>query len=441
VHANESGLVRAVGRWDLTAIIVNVVVGAGILGLPAKTFALIGVYSVPAWVVCALVMGLVALCFAEVGSRFTQTGGPYLYAYTAFGPHVGFLVGWLSWVSRLFSFATVANLATSYAGGLAVPLATGAFRLAAIAVTTIVLTLVVLTGLRRAALVNNLLTVCKLVVLVGFAAGGLLLTRFDHMAPPVATTVDEWRAAMMLMTFAFLGIESALITSGEARNPRHDMPSALGMALLVIALLYVSIQIVCIGTVPGLAAAQRPVLDAAENMFGRVGGCVVEIGALVMMLGTLFAILLTGSRLPFAFAERGQLPAVFCAIHPRFGTPYGAILLTGILSGALALSSSFLGALTVSALTRLVGYATTCAALIVLRRRDFDSAVEASTSSGRASYRAPGGEIVAVVALIACVALMTGISGDEVRTVSVIALVGAAVAMRRFHPKVHSGAG
>lgn len=411
---------RSIGRWDQVAILVNVVIGAGILGLPAKTFALIGPYSVPAWVLCALIMGTVAACFAEVGSQFTQTGGPYLYSHEVFGPAVGWIVGWLSWVSRLFSFATIMNLALTYAAGFEPALAGGVTRFLAIVALTTLLTLFVFMDLRKGQFVNNTLTGCKLVLLIGFAVAGLWWVDPSRLTlTEQAPVVESWQAAVMLMTFAFIGIESAMITSGEIKNPRRDVPFALAVGLSLLALLYISIQIVCIGTLPGLATSQRPLVDAAEQMFGPVGARIINAGALVTMCGTMFAILLTGSRLPFAFAERQQLPPVFGAVHPRFRTPYVAVLLTGICSGLLALHSSFLGALTVSALTRLVGYAVVCAALIVLRRR--------AGAANVAGFRLPGGPVVAVVAVAACVWLMLGISANEVRAVGLIALTGVVI--------------
>ena len=417
----DKALVRAIGRWDLAAILVNVVIGAGILGLPAKTFALLGVYSIAGWLLCALIMGLVAACFAELGSRFTQTGGPYLYAYVAFGPATGFVVGWLAWVSRLFSFATITNLALNYAGGFAPVVLAGPARFVLIVTMTTLLTIPILVGVRRAALVNNVLTACKLVLLVGFALVGLARIHFFSLnAPASLPSASAWQSALMMMSYAFLGIESAMITSGETRNPRRDVPFALAAGLAILALLYLSIQVVCIGTLPDLASSQRPVVDAAERILGPWGGWVINIGALVAMLGTLFAILLTGSRLPFAFAERGQLPPVFEAVHGRFKTPHVAILVTAVCSGLFALYSSFLGALTVSALTRLVGYVTTCAAMLVLRRRR-------DGGEAHAAFRVPGGPLVATLALLTCVWLMLAVSKAELWSVAVILLVGIAI--------------
>ncbi len=415
----DSTLVRGIGRWDLVAILVNVVIGAGILGLPARTYALIGPYSIPGWVACALIVGLIAGCFAEVGSRFTQTGGPYLYAHEVFGPATGFLVGWLSWVSRLFSYATIANLALTYASRFASVLAGGVPRASVIVLVTAALILCVMAGLRQAVLINNALTACKLVLLSGFVLVGLPFVDFSAVHPHPIPTASDGRAALLLMTFAFLGIESAVIACGEMSNPRRDVPFSIAVGVALIALLYLLIQVVCVGTIPTLATSQRPLVDAAERVFGAPGAWIVNVGALFTMIGTLFAILLTGSRLPFALAERKQLPAVFAAVHPRFKSPYVAILVTGVCSGLFTLYSSFFGALTVSALTRLVGYATTCAALLVLRHRDRQLAPTL--------FRLPAGRLVACLALCACVWLMMASSKDELRSVGLIVLVGIAV--------------
>jgi len=415
----EFGLVRAIGRWDLVAILINAVIGAGIFGLPAHAFGRIGSYSIGAWAVCALIMGLVALCSAEVGSRFAQTGGPYLYTYTAFGPTVGFMVGWLSWVSRLFSFATIGNLAVNYAGTFRPSLTEGMPRFACISAIAIALTTIVLTGVRRSAIVNNVLTACKLLLLCGFVTIGLFFIEPVRFSTPRIPPLGDFQAALLLMTFAFIGIESAMINAGEMRSPRRDVPFALGTGLAVIALLYILIQIVCIGTLPGLASSERPVGDAAARILGPVGAQLVSVGALVTMFGTLFAVLLTGSRLPFALAEQGQLPAFLCSVDRRFRAPRNAILITAVLAWLLTLYTSFLGALTATALTRLVGYATTCAALIALRARESDV-----QSPG---FRAPCGRAVAVLAVLACTWLMFAASGRELFSVAVIAVAGAAL--------------
>ncbi len=413
----SEALERGIGLWDLIAIMINVVVGAGILGLPAKTFALVGPFSIAAWALCALVMGVVALSFAEVGSRFTHTGGPYLYAYAAFGPAIGFMVGWITWVSRLFSYATIGNLAITYVSGFLPLLADGLPRFVCITAFSAGITLLLIAGVRRSAWVNNAFTTCKLLLLGSFGILGLVFLNGQHFIPHSFPRFGQWQSAIMLMTFAFVGIESAMINTGEMRNPRSDVPVALAVALSVIAIVYVLVQIACIGAVPELASSQRPVVDAAAKLLGRAGAHIVGVGALTTMLGTLFAVMLTGSRLPFAFAERDQAPQWLARIHPRFKTPHAAILTTTILAWTFTLYSSFFGALTVTAVTRLVGYVTTCLALIRLRRTN-------ESATGQRGFVAPAGQLVACLGAIACLWLIFAAPKAELIVVATIAATG-----------------
>lgn len=410
---------REIGRGDLVALVINVVIGAGILGLPAVTYRALGPYSVLAWIACATIVGLAAACFAEVGSRYSATGGAYLYACKAFGPATGFMVGWLAWASRLFSFATILNLAITYAGGLSPAFSSDWSRLCGIVLISALLTAIAIAGVRRSALINNALTVIKVLLLGGFVLIGLPAIDTARFAVERTPELADWQSAIMLMTFAFIGIESSVNVSGEMRDPRRDVPFALGAGLAVIALLYISIQVVCIGTVADLGASQRPVVDAATQIIGPLGAKLLAAGALIMMFGTLFAILLTGSRLPFALAEQKQLPAVFGKCHPRFDTPHVGIIITGVLSAVLAIYSSFLGALVVTALTRLVGYLTTCAALVKLRRDD--------PADAPPGFVLAAGVPIACLTFLACAWLMLASPKAEFLMLLALAVIGGLI--------------
>src|SRR3989454_9497868 len=149
-ETSSEGLVRGIRRWDLVAITINGIIGAGIFGLPAKVYNLIGSYSLIAFVACALVVTLIILCFAEVGSRFDETGGPYLYAREAFGPTVAFEVGWLIWLARLTAFAANCNLLVNYLGYFWPGATANVWRAAIITITVVLLTTINLLGVRQA---------------------------------------------------------------------------------------------------------------------------------------------------------------------------------------------------------------------------------------------------------------------------------------------------
>lgn len=417
-ETTEAGLVRGIRRWDLVALIINSMVGAGIFVLPARVFGLIGPYSLLAFVVCALVVALIILCFAEVGSRFKETGGPYLYAREAFGPAAGFQVGWMFWLARLTSSATNCNLLVVYLGHFWPAANGGGWRAAIITFVIVSLTAVNYVGVRDAALVSNLFAVGKLLPLLVFVVAGIFFIAPGNFEAAATPDTNSFSTAVMLLVYAFTGFENASVPTGEVRDPRRNMPAAILIAVGIVALFYISIQAVCVGTLPGLAASERPIADAGAVFLGAAGASLIVAGAVVSIVGNLNAGVLTTSRLPFAMSENCELPAALSNTHPRFRTPHFSILLTSALLLALTLSSSVLYALTLSTIARLLAYAATCLALPVLRR---------STSAPPPHFRVPLGVGVAVAALLLCVWLLSQSTGREARDAAIAVAAGFVV--------------
>ena len=418
-ETNEAGLVRGIRRWDLVALIINSMVGAGIFVLPARAYALIGPYSLLAFCICALVIALIILCFAEVGSRFKETGGPYLYARETFGPAAGFQVGWMFWLARLTSSATNCNLLVVYLGYFFPSATTGGWRAAIITAVIVGLTAVNYVGVRDAAVVSNLFAVGKLLPLLLFIGVGFFFIAPENFNASTLPERGSFSTAVMLLVYAFTGFENASVPTGEVRDPRRNMPVAILVAVGVVAVFYISIQAVCVGALgPALAASERLVADAGRVFLGAAGASLIVAGAAVSIIGNLNAGVLTTPRLPFAMGERGELPAVLSATHPRFHTPHVAILLTSALLLALTLASSVIYALTLSTIARLLAYAATCLALPVLRRR---------TDAPPALFRVPGGVGVAVAALLLCVWLLSQSTGREARDAAIAVAVGLVV--------------
>ena len=413
---SAEGLIRGISKWELVAVAINGIIGAGIFGLPAKVYALIGTYSLIAFVACAFVVVLIILCFAEVGSRFDKTGGPYTYAHEAFGPTVGFEVGWLTWLARLSAFAANANLMVSYLGffwpGATKPIA----RATIICVVVISLAAINLIGVRQAAIASDFFTIGKLIPLLVFIATGLFFLRADAYAFGPRPSTTAFSQSVLLLIFAFTGFEMAAIPAGEVHDPGRNLPRALLIAIAVVACVYVLVQVVCVGTLPQLATSTRPLADAAQNFIGIAGATIISAGAIISIAGNLNILMLSGSRLPFAFAEQQQLPQIIARVHPRFFTPYVSIGFTAGAMLLLTLKSSFVAALTISAIARLVTYAATCAALPVLRRRK---------DLPPPAFRVRGGLIIAVAALILAVWLIA----NSTRTEAIQSLIAAAVGL------------
>ncbi|HEX5890180.1 MAG TPA: amino acid permease [Pyrinomonadaceae bacterium] len=416
-HTDE-GLVRGIRRWDLVAIAINGIIGAGIFGLPSKVYSLIGAYSIIAFVACALVVALILVCFAEVASRFDDTGGPYLYAREAFNPAVAFEIGWLIWLARVTAFAANCNLLINYLAYFWTSAMDTFWRAAVIVFVVAVLCAINVLGIRQAAIVSNVFTVGKLVPILIFVGTGLFFLNPQAFALGPAPETGAFSQSVLLLVYAFTGFEMATIPAGEVRDPRRNMPRALIIAILVVAVLYILIQIVCVGTLPGLAQSQKPLADAGTQFLGTAGGAIISAGAIVSITGNLNILMLSGSRLPFAMAEQKQLPAFIGSVHRSFFTPYIAILLTAGLMLFLTLKSSFVAALTISTIARLVTYGATCLAVPVFRRRP---------DAAPAVWRLPGGTIVAMLSLALIVWLLLHSTLQEAKMSVIAGAVGLAI--------------
>lgn len=411
----EEGLVRGIRRWDLVAIAINGIIGAGIFGLPSSVYSLIGTYSLIAFVACALVVALIILCFAEVGSRFEETGGPYLYAREAYQPAVAFEIGWLIWLARVTAFAANCNLLINYLSFFWMPATTPFWRATIIVFIVAVLALINVLGIRQAAIVSNAFTIGKLVALIIFIATGLFFLNPQAFEPGPAPAAADFSQSVLLLVYAFTGFEMATIPAGEMRDPQRNLPRALIIAIVVVAVIYILVQVVCVGTLPGLGQSTKPLADAATHFLGTAGGAIISAGAVVSISGNLNILLLSGSRLPFAMAEQQQLPQLIGSIHKRFFTPYIAILITAGLMLFLTLKSSFVQALTISTLARLVTYAATCLALPLFRRR---------ADIPAPAFRLPGGTMIAILSLLLIVWLLAHSKLHEAQATAAAAGVG-----------------
>jgi amino acid transporter len=406
---------RALGRWDLTGVGINQVIGSGIFLLPASLALQVGGWSWIAVALVALLALLIALNFAEAGSRFEGTGGAYLYTRAAFGRFVSFEVGWMLWVARATSWASVVNgladaLGYYWPGALG-----GLLRTAIIATVVLSIMAVNLIGIRQSAIVVNTLTWAKLTPLVIFIIVGLPYVTPAALVPGVAPGWEQVSTSALLLIFAFGGYETIPVPAGEAKDPRRAVPFAMIVTVLVVAVVMILVQIVSLGTLPGLAASRTPLADAAALFMGGSGALLMTAGATVSMTGNNMGQALSGSRNLYALAEQGDLPRLFGRVHPRFQTPDFAIVFTSLVALALALSGSFATMAAASAVARLLVYAGTCASVLVLRRE------------GRAAFTIPGGPVVPVVALVVSVAILYGASALQLQVGIVAIAVGAAL--------------
>ncbi|MGE5204996.1 MAG: APC family permease [Chlamydiota bacterium] len=414
--AAQGSLVRSIGRWSLAALMVNSIIGSGIFGLPSLISRQLGAAGPVAWVAAAVFSGIIMGSFAEVASRFTATGGPYLYARVAFGRFTGILMGWLTWLVRLASAAANANLFLIYLAEFWQRAQAPVSRVIVLTALIGMLTAINYVGVNAGTQMSNVFTVAKLLPLAVFILlGGVYL--FSHQHPVhvgiTNTGSGSWLDAMLLMVFAYGGFEGALLPMGEAKDPRRDAPFALIAALVTCAVVYTLVQVVVMGVLANSAAGDRPLATAAQVFMGEAGTAFISLGALLSIYGYLSSMILNAPRLTFALAEQGDFPQIFAAIHPRFRTPYFSILVFAGLLWVLAFTGSFQWNVVLSAIARLFYYGIVCAALILLRRR----------TPGEARFRLPAGTVLAGIGIGLCLVFLTAMQRSAFYILAVVALV------------------
>ena len=405
----EARLVRAVGVWGLAASIFNVTVGGGIFRLPAAAAGMIGPAAPLVYLVCAVVMALIVLCFAEAGSRVSLTGGPYAYVEVVFGPFAGFLAGVLVWMLGTLALASVA---TAFAGSVAalVPALGGAAgRAGTLAALFALLAWVNARGVRQGTRLIEVVSVAKLVPLLVLVGVGAFAVQRANLAIPEAPSAGGVARTAMVLIFAFTGVESALVPSGEVRDPARTVPRALAIAMVGVTVLYLAVHLVAQGVLGGAglaAAADAPLAEAAARVHGPGGRLLLLVGATVSMFGYVSGMTLAIPRALYAFGRDGILPRALGRIHPEHRTPDVAIWVQSTIVAGLAITSSFEQLAVIANLSALLLYLGCAVAGMELRRRGIEQ------TEGRA-VSLPGGALIPVLTCLVIGWLLTSITARE----------------------------
>jgi len=408
------------GRWTLVALVINSIIGSGIFGLPSLVWKQIGSAAPWAYLLAGAGIGVTMACFAEVASRFTEAGGPYLYARSAFGRFLGIEMGWVLWLVRLSAAAAGANLFVIYLAEFW-PAATR--PLARAAVLTLLLGVLATfnyRGVKSGARMSNLFTIAKLVPLFLLVVTGtifvLLHGNTTSVASPPHPAAGNWLQAVLLLVFAYGGFEAAMIPLAEAKDPRRDAPFALLVALAVCVGLFTLLQVVVQAALTNPGQADRPLADAARQFMGTVGAPFISLGALVSLYGYLSANMLNTPRLTFALAERDDFPPQFRAIHERFRTPHVSIVIFAALVWLMAVVGNFRWNVKLSAVARLFAYAAVCLALLVLRSRE----------PGKARFPLPAGKLFAFLGIGFALVLVSRMGLDELKIIAATMVIAFA---------------
>jgi len=419
-NTEDEELVRAIGTQALGLSVINMVVGGGIFVLPGLVAVYLGSAAIFAYFVCALAVALVFLCFAEVGTRVTRSGGSYAYIEEAFGPFAGFVCSILYW----FGWAVIADAAIIVAmvksieiafPQLGHPVLYSIFIVALIAFLAIVNIRGVKSGVRL--FVFN--TFAKLLPLILLLLVGVTMVNFEYLMIREMPSADSIGAAAIILFFAFAGAESALSASGEIKNPTKTVPLGLLFGLVGILALYVGLQSVSQGVLgPELANnTEAPLAAVARRVFGDWGANMLIAAGVVSIFGTLSGDMLNTPRVIFASARDGNLPKILGRIHPKHKTPYTAIIFMSVVVCAFALTGSFEKLAVVASGSILVIYMAVSLAVIYLRRRD-------GLPKGE-EFKLPFGPTIPILSVLIVGWLLFQLTGAE--SIALAALIGVSI--------------
>lgn len=417
LQPSENHLKREISAFQLGTNIFNYIVGAGIFVLPATVAGILGPSSLSAYLFCGFLIALIMLCFAEVGSKITSTGGVYAYTEEAFGPVAGFIVSSLLWFGiGVISDAAVVNALYDIILKLIPGLHATYFRIGFIIIVFGFLAWINVVSLRYSLHLIKITTVGKLLPMIGVVLLGVAFIHPQFLQWSGIPKFHSLEDASLVLFFAFIGGENALSNSGEVIKPSKNIPKGIFLGISVIIILYLLIQIVCQGVMgPALASSSSPLGDTAKKIIGEYGLIIITIGVGISIFGSLSGDVLATPRILFAEAKDGLLPGFLAKIDPKHTTPKVAVLVYAALGCIFAISGGFKQLAILGSAAALIIYLLTVASTIKLRY---------TMPHEPGMFRIKGGLTVPVLAIIAIIWLLSGLKLMEIEMVLIfIAIV------------------
>ncbi|SHJ01286.1 APC family permease [Algibacter luteus] len=410
----EEGLKRRVGVLGLSANIVNIIIGSGIFVLPAIVASYMGASSIIAYLFCGLLMAMIMLCFAEAGSKVTNTGGPYTYIETAFGDYAGFIAGFFAIGSNLFADAAVSNALVNVIGSAYPIFAEGLPRFVFLFILFYGMVYINVIGLKQGIGLVKFNTLMKLIpllllIVIGFKDVSISNLYFENM--PSIKTLGE---TSLILFFAFQGCETGIIVGGEVINPKRTIPRAILISITTVVVVYVLIQTVSQGVMgtdlPNFKAA--PLAETAKVVMGSFGYTLLIIGAVISMFGYMSGTILNSPRIVYALSRDNVIPIkALSKIHKSFATPYVAIIVYATIGFILAISGSFEQLAVIASSSMLILYLGVALSVIKLRKSEKDS---------YEGFKIPGGWTVPIVAIATILYFLSNLSTNEMAVTGIV---------------------
>jgi amino acid transporter len=420
INQNE-GLKREIGVWGLVSNSINIIIGAGIFILPAIVAERLGSSGIWPYIICGILMIFIMLCFAEVGTKITLTGGAYSYIEVAFGKYAGFLT------TNIFIFGAAVMANAAVANGLADTISyffpffkMHWIRILFFALIFGGLAYYNIRGIRKAIMIVKFNTIIKLIPLLMIALFGWFFISSSGTVITSANPLNDIGEMSLILLFAFVGAETALNVSGEIRDPVRTIPRGIMLSVFIVVILYIMIQLTVFGILGDSIVnfMDAPLAEAANIMIGTAGVLVVLIGASFSMFGNISGMVLNMPRVLYAAArDRVIIPKELAKIHPVFMTPYISIISYAAMGFIFSSIGEFRQLAMLSSASYLIIYLGVVLALIKFR---FTIPIP---GEGKGLYRVPGGFIVPVISVLAIIWVLSNLPFDEIKGMLVFILL------------------
>ncbi|MEI9807244.1 MAG: amino acid permease [Bacteroidota bacterium] len=415
--SSKENLKREIGVRSLVLAIVNITAGSGIFVIPAIIAGGLGATAILAYFVCGLLIFLIGLCFAELGSKTTVSGGVYTYIEKAFGPYPGFLANNIYWIGGcIMSDAAIANALADTLKYFVPALRIDTYRMLFLFLVFSGLAMLNIRSVKNSVRFIEFATLGKLIPMIILVIVAARFVVPSNLAWEITPTVTNIGTASLLLFFAFIGLDGPLSNGGEIKNPKRTVPLGIFFGILLVLVLYISIQLVTQGVL-GAAIGQykeAPLAAVANISLGKTGAILIIVATALSMLGALGGEILSIPRILFAGARDGLLPKPLAKVHPLFSTPYIAIAIYASFGFLLAISGGFKQLATIASAAILIIYLGVVMASIKLRK-------EKSTATEK-TFKVPGGIIVPLFAIAGILWLLSNLKQAELAGMGIFIL-------------------
>jgi len=392
----KENLNRSISRFGFAALAINGLIGSGIFVLPALAAKSAGPLSPWMFLLCGILMSTVVLTFAKLSSFFSGTGGPIIYAEMAFGDALSFQTGWLLYFGRVTALAANAHALLFYLSLIFPIFEQNLWHQMAVAMIILSIAFFNLSGVDKAIKTVNFITYLKIVPLILFILIGIFYVNKTDIIPNAKWHVESLSSSLLLLIYAFIGFESAVVPAGEAHSPQKDIPKALIQTLIFTTVLYFLIQLISIAVLPDLQQSKSPLSDVAGVLLGPVGAMIMTFTAIISIFGNLSSVMVAAPRMTYSLSLHGNLPKWFGAISNKYKVPHYSIYFTTILALILALSGSFVVLAVVSSLARMIGYGICIGAL---------PKISAKLNQFQNQFKLPGKMLIPSIAFLVTIGL------------------------------------